>query len=105
MITKFVLNKVLNHVGLSWIISLNKQMENETKENNSDWLNECPWYNTAIYSKCHRTTFEYYIRNARTDINYILCSISENDKYIPTYIDVASSGGGRAISSNITRAE
>ena len=38
-ITQFVLNLVLHHVGLSWIISSNKQMIYETKENNPGWLN------------------------------------------------------------------
>ena len=43
MITKFVLNTVLHHVGLSWIISSNKQLKYETKENNHhEWLNKAP---------------------------------------------------------------
>ena len=46
MITKFVLNTVLNHVGLYRIISSNKQMKYDIKENNPDWLNRGPWYNT-----------------------------------------------------------
>ena len=48
MITKFVLNKKLHHVGLSWIISLSKKMKYDIKENNhTDWLNKGPRYNTA----------------------------------------------------------
>ena len=43
MITKFVLNKVLNHVGLSWIISSNKKMKYENEENNLNWLNKGLW--------------------------------------------------------------
>ena len=36
-------------------------------ENNPDWLNKGPWYNTAVCSKLHGTVFEEFIRNARTD--------------------------------------
>ena len=49
MITKFVLNAILNHVGMSWIISSNKEMKHEIDENNhQDWLNKGTWYNTSI---------------------------------------------------------
>ena len=34
MITRFVLNAILHHVGLSWIISSNKEMNYEIDENN-----------------------------------------------------------------------
>ena len=48
MSTKFVLNKKLHHVGLSWIIYSSKPMIYDIKENNhSDWLNKFPQYNTA----------------------------------------------------------
>ena len=48
MITKFVTNTKLHHVGLSWIISSSKQMKYYIKENNHpDWFNKSPHYNTA----------------------------------------------------------
>ena len=48
MSTKFVLNKKLYHVGLSWIISSSKKIKYVIKENNHpDWLNKGPQYNTA----------------------------------------------------------
>ena len=34
MITKFVLNTILHHVDMSWIISSNKEMNYEIDENN-----------------------------------------------------------------------
>ena len=50
MSTKFVLNKKLHHVGLSWINSSRKQMKYDIKENNNpDWLNKGPRYNTAMF--------------------------------------------------------
>ena len=44
IITKFVLNEMLHHVGMSWIISSNQEMEYEmkTKSNHLDWLSKGP---------------------------------------------------------------
>ena len=36
-------------------------MKDFTKENNPDWLNKVPWYNTTICSKLHGTVFEDFI--------------------------------------------
>ena len=40
VITKFVLNAMLHHVGMSWIISSNQDMEYDkyTNSNNLDWF-------------------------------------------------------------------
>ena len=61
--TKFVLNAMLHHVGMSWIISSNLEMEYEinTKSNHLDWLNKGPWYNRNICSKLHGRRFEDFI--------------------------------------------
>ena len=49
IVTKLVLNAMLHHVGMSWIISSNQEMEYEINEtNHQDWLNKGPWYNTSI---------------------------------------------------------
>ena len=41
IVTKFVLNAMLHHVGMSWIISYNQEMEYEmNKTNHQDWLNK-----------------------------------------------------------------
>ena len=49
IITKFVLNEILHHVGMSWIISSNQEMEYVMdKKNHQDWLNKGTWYNTPI---------------------------------------------------------
>ena len=48
--TKFVLNVILHHGGMSWIIISNQEMEYEIDDNDyQDWLNKSPWYNTSIY--------------------------------------------------------
>ena len=93
--TQFVLNSVLYHVGLSWIITSNKHIKYETEEKIPDWLNKGPWYNTTICSKLYGTVFKYYIRNDRTKIYNIMCSITAHDRKQPTYVDDASSSGGR----------
>ena len=80
MITRFVLNTVLHHVGLSWIIYLNKKMEYEIKENNHPgWLNKGLRYNTDICYKLHRTIFDGFIRNYRTYRCNNTCSITSYD--------------------------
>ena len=49
IITKFVLNEILHHVGMSWIICSNEEVKYEIDEiNHPYWLNKGPWYNTAI---------------------------------------------------------
>ena len=59
IITKFMLNAILHHVGISWIVSYNQEMEYEMDGNNyQDWLNKGPWYNTSIYSMLHGFRFE-----------------------------------------------
>ena len=88
MITKFVLNTVLHHVGWSWIISSNKKMKYYIKGNNHpDWLNKGPRYNTAICYKWHGTVFDGFIRNYRTDSCNIMCSLPSHDKLQSTYVD------------------
>ena len=81
MITKFVLNKILHHVGISWIICSNDEMLYEMEENNHpDWFNKGSWYNTAICSKLYEEMFEYFIKNTTADRYNIMYSIIEHDK-------------------------
>ena len=63
MITKFVLNTILYHVGMSWIICPNNEILYETEENNHPgWFNKGSWYNTYICSKLHGKVFEDFIK-------------------------------------------
>ena len=66
---KFVLNAMLYHVGMSWIISYNQEMyyDNYTNSNHLDWFNKGPWYNKNICSKLHGIKFEDFITQSRTD--------------------------------------
>ena len=103
IITKFVLNAILYHVGMSWIIRSNKEMKYEIEENNhQDWLNKGPWYNTSICLKLHRGIFEYFITHTRTDRYNLMCSLVEHDKIQPAYEDDISSIVDRSILKNET---
>ena len=44
-ITKYVLNAMLHHVGMSWIISSKKEMDYDkyTNSNHLYWFNTGPW--------------------------------------------------------------
>ena len=71
MTTKFVLNEILHHVGMLWIICSNEKIIYEIDESNYPyWLNKGPWYNIDICSKFHGSLFEYFIIYARTDRYY-----------------------------------
>ena len=81
MITKCVLNEILHHVGMLWIIFSNKKMKYEIDEiNHPDWLNKVTWYNTDICSNFHGKLFEDFITHAITYRFNLLCYIVENEK-------------------------
>ena len=69
VITQLVLNSMLHHVGMSWIISSKKEMDydNFTNSNHLDWFDTGPWYNKHVCSKLHGITFEDFITQDRTD--------------------------------------
>ena len=68
MITKFVLNAIMHHVGMLSTISSNEEMKYEIDESNhNDWSNKGPWYNAALFSRLHGSLFEYFMTHARTN--------------------------------------
>ena len=74
MITKFLLNAILYHVGMSWIIRYNDEMKYKIDESNHKYfLNKGPWYNTDTCSRLHGSLFEYFITHAITDIYNLMC--------------------------------
>ena len=103
MITKFVLNAILRHVGMSWIISSNKEMKYEIDENNQQvWLNRDPWYDTFICLKFHGSMFEYFIIHARTDRYNLMCYLVAHDKIQPAYEDDERSIVNRSVTKDAT---
>ena len=59
MITPFVMNSMLHHVGMPWMISSKKEMDydNFSNHQNVGWLETGPWQNKNICSKLYGTTF------------------------------------------------
>ena len=77
MITPFVMNSMLHHVGMSWMISSKKEIDYDNFNNtrNLGWFETGPWHNKNICSKLYGTTFEGFIKQARTDRYIIMCSL------------------------------
>ena len=103
IITKFVLNAILHHVGMSWIMISNKEMKYDIDDNNhQDWLNKGPWYNTSICLKLHGSIFEDFITYAITDRYNLMCYLVAHDKIQPNDEYYGSSIGDRSIHDNAT---
>ena len=103
IINKFVLNAILHHIGMSWIISSNKEGKYDTNKNNhQDWLNKGPLYNISICLKLHGSMFEDFITQARTERYNIMCSLVTHDKIQPDSDDDESSLGDRSIRNDTT---
>ena len=91
---------MLHHVGMSWIIISNKEMDYEinTESNHLDWLNKGSWYNRNICSKLRGIRFEYFfMTQARTEKYNIMCSLVAHYRLQPDYEDDESIIGDRAI--------
>ena len=104
VITKFVLNSMLHHVGMSWIISSKKEMDydNFTNSKNLEQFDTGPWYNKNICYKLHGITFQDFITQARTDRYNIMCSLVAHDRLQTDYKDNESSIGDREIPNDAT---
>ena len=48
--------------------------------NHQDWLNKCPWYNKAIWSRWNGSLFKCFITHAGTDRYNLMCYLVEHDK-------------------------
>ena len=76
----FVLNTLLHHVGMSWIIETHKQLKYDMEKRNPHYITGGLWYNTFIYFLIHGTVFEEFIRDSMTDRYYLMCSIDVHQK-------------------------
>ena len=101
IITTFVLNTMLHHIGMIWIIENNEDLKYYMDIKNSDWMTGGPWYNTYICKKLHGQVFEAFIINARTDRYNIMCYIDSYEReYQSSSCDDESSGGGCPLPTN-----
>ena len=85
IITLFVLNTMLHHVGMLCIIETHEQLKYDMDKHKSDWMTGCPWYNTYIYKKLHGNVSEEFIINARIDRYNIMFFIDAHEKLICSY--------------------
>ena len=94
-ITTFVLNTMLQHVGMIWVIEYQEYLKDDTDIQNSDWMTGGTWYNTSICKKLYGKLFEGFIINSRTDRHNIMCSIDayEKEHKSSSCDDVISVGG------------
>ena len=104
MITPFMMNSMLHHVVMSWIISSKKGMdyENFSQRETVDWFDKGPWYNKSICSKLYGTTFEGFIKQARTDRYNIMCYLVAQDRLQTNYQEDDISIGDKVIPKNAT---
>ena len=104
IVTKFLLNAMLHHVGMSWMISSNREIDYEmnTKINHLDWLNKGPWYNRNICSKSHGSRSEDFITQVRTDQYNLMCSLVAHERFQLDYKDDNGSIGDREIPNDAT---
>ena len=98
-----MLNTVLHHVVMSWIIETNQQLEYDIDKHNPDCITDGPWYNRYICTKLHGTVLEIYIRNSITNRYNILCYIDAHDKQQPSSVGFGIIGGCNALPENSTK--
>ena len=53
IITTFVLNTILHHVGMLWKIETHEQLKYDMEKHNSELMTGGPWYNTSICKELH----------------------------------------------------
>ena len=75
IITMFVMNTMLHHVGMLCIFETHEQLKYDIDKYNSYWMKGGPWYNTYTCKKIFGNVFEGFIRNAITDRYNIMCAI------------------------------
>ena len=69
IITPSVLNTMVHHVGILWIIETHEHLQHYMDKHNSEWMSGGPWYNTSICKKLHENMFEVCYIDA--DENFI----------------------------------
>ena len=76
--------------------------DNFTNSKNLGWFEIGPWHNKNICSKLYITTFEGFIKQARTDRYNIMCSLVAHDRMKDNKQDYESSIDDREIPKDAT---
>ena len=82
IITTSVLDTMLHHAGILWIIETHEHLQYDIDKHNSEWISGGPWYNPSICKKLHGNVSEGFIRNTRTDRYNIMCYIDADEQFI-----------------------
>ena len=94
IITTFVLNKMLQHVDMLWIIETQEHLKYDTDKQNSECMTGGPWYNTSICKQLHGKLFEGFIINEKTYRYHIMGYIDAHKKEHKWSSCDGSRGGG-----------
>ena len=54
ILTTFVLNTMLHHIGMLWIIETHEQLKYYMDKHNSEWMTGGTWYNIYIFVKNYK---------------------------------------------------
>ena len=76
--------------------------ENFYNHDNVGWFEKGPWHNKNICYKLYGTTFEGFIKQARTDMYNIMCYLVAQDRLQDNYQDDEISLGDRVIPKDAT---
>ena len=96
-ITGFVTNFVFQHVGLSCIIKLKKELKFYFYPHYPYWVLNYPWYNTIFFSQLYGSYFEDYVTTAIKDRYNLIFSIESRNIMNPTVNYYAGSCVGRPL--------
>ena len=83
IIASFLLNTLLHHVGMSWIIEINEKLKYDIYKHNKDRITGGHWYNKYACKKLYGTVIVGFIRNTITDRYDIMCYIDAHEKEHP----------------------
>ena len=83
IVTLFVVNTLLRHAGMLWIIGTHEHLKYNICKYNQYWITGGPKYNTHICKKLHGTVFQEFIRNVRTERYNLMFSIDAHEKNKP----------------------
>ena len=96
-ITIFVINMVLQHVGLSWIIQQNQKLNSGFQDYCSSWIISGQWYNTAICSQLNGLLYKDNVTTFICDKYNLMCSTEAHEREYKSVNDEASTGGVRLL--------
>ena len=94
---------VFQHVGLSWIIQSNQQLNFDFQHHCPSWILNGPGYNTNTRSKLYGSLFEDYVTTTRRYRYNLMCSIEAHKRYQKSINDDKSSDGDRPLPYNSTK--